>query len=274
MKSNFGKCNTQRMSIRSFFFLLLYISQVLILSNSLKAQNYKALSNAVVAKDQESKRPFLESLENNFSAIEIELTIDKSGEIFAGKYHFEKDYLKNIAKILPLKNGWLFDQTDEFILIVNLKDEPLKMWESFCKVIDRNSDLFTSFPEGIRKKGPVRLVIRGKLPEEQIMKASPSYYGFITDISNEKNFEAWRNPIVDFDYKKYFKWKGEEFMPNMQYHSLLSYTKNIHKVGKLIKLSNTYVGKNYWSVILGSGVDLIEISKREEYIDFVKSRYK
>lgn len=262
------------MSIRFTPLLFLCFSLVFNLSNALKAQNYKAFANAVVVKDQESKRPFFESLENNFSAIEIDLSIDNNGEILAGKYHFEKDYLKNIAKILPSKNGWLFDQPDEFILIVNLKDEPLKMWEAFCQIIDRNSELFTSFPDGIKKKGPLRLVVGGKLPEEQVIMSSPSYYGFIANITNEKNFEAWRNPIVDFDYKKYFKWKGDEHMPNMKYHSLLSYTKNLHKIGKLIKLSNTYSGKNYWNIILGSGVDLIEISKREEYVEFVKTRYK
>lgn len=238
------------------------------------AQQHKLYANAVAVNDQQRKRPFFEALENQISAIEVELSIDKSGEILAQKLNFEKEYLKNIIKILPSKNGWLFDTPDEFFIFIRLKDDPEKIWDSFCKLIARNSEMFTSFPDGIRKKGPLRLVICGKLPSEQQINASPSYFNFMLPLEEHGKYEAWRNPVVELNYKKLYKWKGESHMPNNQYHSLISYTKNIHKVGKYLRVTNTYEGVNYWNIILGAGVDYIDIEQIQDYIHFVKNRYK
>jgi len=241
---------------------------------SLLAQSRSAYGNAVIGSDHENKRPMLEALENSYSSIMIDLSLDKNGVITAGKVNFEKDYLRNIKRLLPAKNGWLFDQPDELVMIVNLKDDPLKMWDPFCKIIDQYQELFTQFNDGVRKKGAVRLVIAGRLPEQKLIEAAPSWYGFMFSINEESKYSSWRNPIVGFEYKKFFKWKGDGYMPNPEYHSLLSYAKNMHKANKQIMLLNAPAGKNFWSIVLGAGVDWIEVNDMVVYADFVKNRYK
>lgn len=264
-------------SARSFqIYRSIFFSTILILlnQNCLIAQNQKSLINAVVANDQENSRPALEAIEKRFSAIVVEVNAGKNGEVMAGKHSFEKLYLSNLKKLLPANNGWLFEQPEELVMFVVLKDDPLKLWDSFCKVVDQYQELFTSFNDGVRKKGPIRLVVSGKLPIDDLIRNSPSWYGIMVPLNEAEKYEAWRNPVVMFDYKKHFKWKGDEHMPNAQYHSLLSYSKNVHKANKLIYLSNTYAGNNYWNILLGAGVDYIEIDNLQSYIDFVRNRYK
>lgn len=259
---------------RFFIHLITICCTLITIHMSCRAQNQKALINAVVASDQNNNRPALEAIEKRFSAIMVEVNANKNGDILAGRHLFEKLYLSNFKKLLPANNGWLFEQPEELMLFVVLKDDPLKLWEPFCKLIDQYQELFTSFNNGVRKKGPIRLIVGGKLPVDELIRNSPSWYGFMLPLSESEKHEAWRNPVVVFDYKKYFKWKGESHMPNPQYHSLLSYSKNVHKTGKLIYLSNTYSGNNYWNIILGAGVDYIEIDNMADYINFARNRYK
>ena len=232
------------------------------------------IDRAISKNDHKRKSPLAEALSANFAGVSVKVKVGKDGAIKCDGKTFEEVYLKPLQKRASENNGWIYPgRPDEFFLIVEVDGDSTIAYQAFEKLFESFSDILSSFSDGKRNKKAVKLVLSGDVPRTRIINSINKYCTVDEPIQRiDSRFDGNSISISTLNFKKQFDWDGTQNMPNMQYHSFISYLKNARKAGHLSFVINVPQNANAWGIMLEAGADFLEIEDIDAFIVFWKNR--
>lgn len=232
------------------------------------------IDKAISKDDHKRKEPLTEALNVNLAGVSLKAKVGKDGSIKCDGKLFEELYLKPLLKRANENNGWIYaNRPDEFILFVDVDGDSTAAFRSFEKYFEIYSSILSSFAEGKRNKKAIKLVLTGDIPRTKILEATNRYCTVDEPIQKiDSRYDGNSISISTLNFKKQFNWDGNQNMPNMQYHSYISYLKNARKAGHLSFITNIPQTPNAWGIMLEAGADYLEIEDFEAFIVFWKNR--
>lgn len=239
----------------------------------MEAQNMY-IDKAISKDDHKRKLPLVEALNTGFTGVSIKVKVGKDGSLKCGSKDFEDLYLKPLQARISGNNGWVYaGRPDEFYLIVEVDGDSSLALKSLQKIFDNNNTILSSFTDGKRQKKPVKLVLSGDIPRTQMLNESNRFYTLSESIQKiDTRFDGNSISISTMNFDKLFNWDGTQNMPNMQYHSFISYMKNARKAGRSTFIMNVPENPNAWGIMLEAGADFLEIEDFEAFAVFWKNR--
>lgn len=254
---------------KSIIFSLLLLT----LSLSIKAQ-FIIIDRAISKDDHKRKTPLTEALNANLAGVSLKAKVGKDGLVKCNGKLFEELYLKPLQKKANENNGWIYaNHPDEFILFVDVDGDSTIAYQAFEKYFETFNSILSSYVNGKRNKKAVRLVLTGDIPRSRILETPNKYCTVDEPIQKIDNrYDGNSISISTLNFKKQFNWDGTQNMPNMQYHSFISYLKNARKAGHLSFITNIPQSPNCWGIMLEAGADYLEIENFEPFIVFWKNR--
>jgi hypothetical protein len=232
------------------------------------------IDRAISKDDHKNKIPLQEALNVNFAGVSVKVKIGKDGLIKCDGKLFEDLYLKPLQKRASENNGWIYPgRPDEFFVIVEVNGDSLIAFKAFEKLFDSYSGILSSFIDGKRNKKAVKLVLTGDIPRSKFLETQNKYCTIDEPIQKiDSRYDGNSISISTLNFKKLFNWDGTQNMPNMQYHSFISYLKNSRKAGHLSFVTNIPQNPNAWGIMLEAGADFLEVDDFEAFIVFWRNR--
>jgi hypothetical protein len=251
--------------------LLVYIFS-LILSFTAGAQ--MMIDRAISKDDHKRKSPLTEALGVNLAGVSIKVKVGKDGLIKCDGKLFEDAYLKPLQKRAIENNGWIYpNRPDEFFLIAEVDGDSLIAYQALEKLFEIYNGMLSSYVDGKRNKKAVKLVLTGDIPRSKILGSSNKYCTIDEPIQKiDSRYDGNSISVSTLNFKKQFNWDGTQNMPNMQYHSFISYLKNARKAGHLSFITNIPQNANAWGIMLEAGADFLEIEDFDAFTVFWKNR--
>jgi hypothetical protein len=252
---------------------LLYILLFLGLHLTVNGQSI-FIDKALSANDHKQKNPLFDAINLGFNGVSAELKLKKNGELYCGNKTLKEVYLEPLK--LKSENGLKNihpKHTDEFIIFLKIVSDSSSTYEALLKEIEPYQNILTSFEGTKRSKKPIRIVIGGNIPYSKIYNMSKRFLfaeesALKLDFSKDETFTF----LAGLSLKTNYKWKGEKNMPNMEYMSLLNYVKNAHKAGRLVRLYDIPELPNAFDILLGSGIDFLEIEDIKSFSSYWQNR--
>lgn len=232
------------------------------------------IDKAISKDDHKRKMPLEEALNVGFAGVSIKIKVGKDGSLKCGSKDFEDLYLKPLQNRISENNGWVYSgRPDEFYLIANIDGDSLLALKSLLKIFQNYSSILSSFSDGKRQKKALKLVLSGDIPQSQMIAESNRFYTFEETVQKvDQRFDGNSISISSMNFDKLFNWDGTQNMPNMQYHSFISYLKNARKAGRSTFVTNIPETQNAWGIMLEAGADFLEIEDFETFVVFWKNR--
>jgi hypothetical protein len=253
----------------------LLIILFLIFSCALKTEAQTLnIDKAVSKDDHKRKMPLIEALNAGFAGVSIKIKVGKDGALKCNGKNFEDVYLKPLQNRITENNGWVYSgRPDEFYLIVHVDGDSLIAMKGFEKIFENYGSILSSFSEGKRQKKAIKIVLSGDVPRTQMLLATNRFYTFEESIQKiDARFDGNSISISKMNFDKLFNWDGSQSMPNMQYHSFISYLKNARKAGRLTLINDIPDNPNAWGIMLEAGADFLEIENFEAFTVFWRNR--
>jgi hypothetical protein len=255
-----------KLSIRFTLFFLLMIGRI-------DAQSVY-IDKAISASDHARKKPLMEAVDLGFNGISAEVELKKDGKLYCGSATLKERYLDPLR--LRTNNGEAFvhpDHSNEFLLFLEVISDSSTTFEALKKELEAYHPMLTSY-DGTRKiKKPIRVVIGGKVPHKVVYSENPRWI-FAEENVTQLDFkhDIGYCTVASLKMKKLFDWKGEGYMPNMQYQSLGFYIKNGHKAGRWIRVYELPEVPNAFDLLLDAGADQLEIKDLKSFAEYWQKR--
>lgn len=252
---------------------LLIYTVLLLLCFKLEGQTMM-IDRAISKDDHKRKFPLQEALNVNFAGVSIKVKIGKDGFIKCDGKLFEDIYLKPLQNRATENNGWIYSgKPDEFFIIAEVNGDSLIAYQAFEKLFESYSGILSSYIDGKRNKKAVKLVLTGDIPRAKILGSQDKFCTINEEIQKiDSRYDGNSISISTLNFKKLFNWDGTQNMPNMQYHSFISYLKNSRKAGHLSFVTNIPQNGNAWGIMLEAGADFLEIEDFDAFIVFWRNR--
>ena len=232
------------------------------------------IDKAISKDDYKRKQPLIEALNTGLAGVSIKIKVGKDGSLKCGNKDFEDLYLKPLQARISENNGWVYaGRPDEFYLIVEVDGDSLLALKGLQKIIENNNIILSSITDGKRQKRPIKLVLSGDIPRTQMLNESNRFYTLCESIQKiDTRFDGNSISISAMNFDKLFNWDGTQNMPNMQYHTFISYLKNARKAGRSTLITDIPDNPNAWGIMLEAGADFLEIEDFEAFVVFWKNR--
>lgn len=232
------------------------------------------VDRAISKDDHKRKSPLTEALNAKFAGVSVKVKVSKDGLIKCDGKLFEEVYLKPLQRRASENNGWIYQgRPDEFFMIIEVDGDSVIAYHAFEKLFEIYSGILSSFEGGKRNKKAVKLVLSGDIPRSSIINSVNKYCTVDEPIHKiDSRYDGNSISISTLNFKKQFNWDGTQNMPNMQYHSFISYLKNARKAGHLSFVINVPQNANAWGIMLEAGADFLEIEDLEAFSIFWKNR--
>jgi len=229
--------------------------------------------SGISASDHQRKEPLKEALNYQMIGVSIDLEMNKEKELRCGKHDFEQTYLMPLYELAERQKGWVYEGiTEEFWIFIKIKSDSASTWNVLDVLLTKYAGMLSSFDKEKKFKRAVRIVLSGNVMHESISQQAPRFV-MIDEPINALQKE--RSPIIatsTINFSKVYDWKGDQNMPNMQYHSLVTYVKNAHKASRIVRIQRAPEKSNAFGILLGAGADLIEVNDLMEYSKFYRNR--
>lgn len=267
--------------------LLPLLTLVLLLFGlELSAQDhFQLVYNGHSHNDYTRKRPLLDALDNGFMSVEVDVFFRK-GDIkvahtifgISKKKNLKNLYLEPLSKRVKENGGSVYAGEDcEFVIMIDLKDNGPEIMDVLNKQLSEYPELFTTYSNGKKTQGPVKIVLSGGPQYDLVMKYDPRVMCMDEHISGfDKKHNVDVCPRVSTKYGSEFSWTGRGEMPADEKQKLEELVKNAHMYGKKVRLWATPANEAVWKAQLDAGVDWINVDNlarfRKFYLEYLKER--
>lgn len=232
--------------------------------------------------DYERSRPLLDALEYNFNMVEADIYMVNSVlNVSHHISHFYPDtstaptlqslYLEPLSALIAQHNGRVLPHSDlPIYLSLDVKTDAESTYTVLCEALAPYRSLLTRIEDGILKQGLINILISGNRPALTNATANRMVCidGRISDIG--KGYPANLYPVISDKWTNYFRWNGKGEIPTHEYEKLLSFVRNVHAEGKLIRFWSTQDNEAMWEVLLAAGVDIINVEDLERMHAFLR----
>jgi len=229
------------------------------------------LPNAFAHNDYWHKRPLHEALENGYTNIEADvflrgksLVVAHINPFFKSHRKLEKLYLQPLLEAVVSNDGRIYPGYDKPItLLIDIKTEANETYKILKQLLEKYSDILTSYDNGVITERAVTIVLSGHKPYD-MLKYESNRLAFI-----DKDLQKSVHDTVGTDiytmasckYSKLIKWNGYGALPESQKARLINYVNTAHSRGERVRLWASPENKAVWNELLKCGVDLINTNK-------------
>ncbi|MES2277171.1 MAG: phosphatidylinositol-specific phospholipase C/glycerophosphodiester phosphodiesterase family protein [Bacteroidota bacterium] len=239
------------------------------------------LLNAFAHNDYQHKHPLFEALDNGYTNIEADVYIHKGRlvvtHVLPSIHHhrtLEGLYLQPLADHLQQNSGEMYpNYGGTFTLMIDIKSDAAKTYELLKPLLEKYRDCLSGYQDGVWHNGPVRIVLSGHQPYQQLL-ADPDRLAFIDEDLTKLHPDTTQNicSMASCKYSKLLKWKGSGLIPTREQDRLRNYVAQAHRSGAKVRLWGSPDNQAVWKQLLACGVDLINTDKLVRLKDFLLSK--
>lgn len=220
--------------------------------------------------DYNHKRPLLDALDSKF--ISIEADVYSIGDSLFVAHDFNKIkpgrtlrslYLNPLKNIIAKNKGSVYGDSEEIILLVDIKDDGLRTYKLLHKILEEYKELLTSYHSGTKTSGAVTVIVSGNRPKEYMQNQELRYAGYDGRIPDlDSGTASSLMPLVSDNWNKHFSWKGKGEMPAAEKDKLVLFAQKAHENGYLLRFWATPDRPGpertaVWKELQNANVDLI-----------------
>jgi glycerophosphoryl diester phosphodiesterase len=124
--------------------------------------------------------------------------------------------------------------------------------------------MLTTFRNGIRRPGAIRVVITGNRSKEMFAGESVRYASLDGELSDlDSGVPADVIPWISSDWTDSFQWRGIGTIPGDDRTKLKAIAAKAHQQGRLVRFWGSPDQPVFWRELLADGVDLINTDDLE-----------
>lgn len=193
--------------------------------------------------DYYNTRPLLDALDCKFKSIEAD--VFSVGDSLFVAHDFDKIkpgrtirslYLNPLKKIINKNGGSVYGDSQDIILLVDIKDDGLRTYKLLHKILEGYTDLLTSFKAGIKDTGSITVIVSGNRPKEFMENQEVRYAGYDGRIPDlDSGIASSLMPLVSDNWNNHFSWKGKGEMPVAEKNKLLLFAQKAHQNEYLLR---------------------------------------
>lgn len=231
--------------------------------------------------DYNHSRPLYFALENGLRSVEADV-FSQGDSLYVA--HDEEDitpgktlrslYLDPLAERLRTENAYLFDDSTDLILLIDIKDKGLESYSKLHLILNEYEDFLSYSLNDTLYPRAVSIVISGNRPFDFMhnqVKRFAGVDGRVPDL--DKNYSTSFMPLISDNWNTLFSWDGEGEMPLEEKSALDSMVAKAHRQGRMIRFWAVPepAGRKevVWKELYRAGVDLINTDYPEELGNFL-----
>lgn len=278
MKVNTPMLN-KAVAVRIAAMLLIFLAAI-IAPVCANAQS-EPLARGFAHNDYKHHHPLFDALDNGFANIEADVFLQHNKLIvahFCPLFRFgsnlEKLYLKPLHERVLENAGKVFENYDHpVILMIDIKTGANETYRELEKLLNKYSDMLTSYHNGVVTEGAVTVVLSGHKPYK-LLESENDRFAFIDEDLRRVSNDTTANNVFTMascKYSKLLSWSGKGPIPLWQRQRLCNFVAMAHRIGSKVRLWASPDNKVVWNELLSCGVDLINTDKLASLRDYLST---
>src|SRR5262249_18845227 len=215
--------------------------------------------------DYEHKRPLFDALDHGFCSIEPDIFLVDGKLLVAHNLSairpdrtLQRLYLDPLRDRVRQNGGRVYRNGPSVTLLIDVKSDAEKTYAALREVLKDYADMLTKSYADRTETNAITVIISGNrarrtMAEEKIRFAA--YDGRLEDL------ESGDSPnlisLISDEWLRIFKWKGTGPVPPAEKQRFDDMVAKAHQQGRRVRLWGTPDVPAVWSLLLESGVDLI-----------------
>lgn len=232
--------------------------------------------------DYEHERPLFDALEWNFKSIEADvysigdsLFVAHNSDQIKPERTLRTLYLEPLKERIRQNNGSVYGNGEEVLLLVDIKDDPMRTYQLLHKILSEYKPMLTVFEDGKKKTGSITVVVSGNRPFEFMKSQDIRFAGFDGRLENlDSDIPSSLMPMVSDNWARTFSWDGNgqiSIEEKQKLHTLAKKAKDKDYVLRFWGTPNRTHEQRVavWSELKEAGVGLIGADNLKELHDFL-----
>ncbi len=229
--------------------------------------------------DYENEIPLWDAIDNGFISVEVDVYLIED-QLYVSHYvPYQLDsaktlqalYLDPLSDHISNNGGFVYPgYTNLFYLMVDFKTAAIPTYKKLKVILSDYRSIISVVENGIEQAGPVKIIISGNRPIEEVLRDEPKMTGLDGRLNDlDKNIPAYIMPVVSDNYLNYFVWTGHGKMSDSESQKLKNLVQITHAQNKHLRLWAAPDHPNAWKLLLDHGVDLISTDRLSEFRKFM-----
>jgi len=240
---------------------------VLLLVAAASAAQPSPLDRAHAHNDYAHDRPLLDALDHGFNSVEADVWLVDGALLVAHdrddvrpERTLERLYLDPLRARARANGGRIHPGRPPLLLLVDVKSDAEATYARLHEVLRGYADVLTIWAGDAVDEGAVSVVLSGE-QARATMRAAPirfaAYDGRLPDLDAEADAPAGFLPLVSERWSRVTGWDGTTPAPDGLRAELAALAATAHAQGRRLRLWGTPERDAVWSLLLETGVDLI-----------------
>ncbi len=228
--------------------------------------------------DYLSEKPLTNALRYGFKSIEVDILLSKD-LLYVSHYWWtkrknvliENTYLDKLYQVYEENNGYIYENNDPLFLLVDIKTEANKTYESLNNSLKKYKDMLSHVINDSLIQGAITVILSGNKPTIEYLKKTNDRYVFLDGrlIDLRKNIPIKMMPLISINWKNEFRWRGHKNISPKEKVHLLKLIERVHQEGKKIRFWGAPDNTKSWELLYYSGIDLINTDRISELYNFI-----
>jgi len=230
--------------------------------------------------DYYHSRPLLDALDQGFCSVEADVFL-VDGRLLVGHWRNElrpertlqRLYLDPLFERVKTNGGAVHPGGGEFTLLVDIKEDGQKTYETLREVLQDYNDMLTSVKDGRLQRRAVRIILSGNRPIAVVAARRSrrvALDGRMPDLDSNKPAHLF--PLISDSWRNHFTWRGRGTMPEDQRSKLAQMVAQAHRAGRRLRFWAIPDRPDAWQTLYDAGVDLINTDNLEGLGKFLRDR--
>ena len=231
--------------------------------------------------DYLSRNPLSNAINKKFKSIEVDIVLhDNSLYVAHHKWLKKKNkfienmYLDDLYKIYSGNDGWIYNESNDLILLIDIKTSGNDTYKVLEQVLKNYKPMLSYVKNDSFIQGAVTVILSGNTPDKDYVINSQKRYVFIdgrtSDLGNDISNRLM--PLISINWKDEFKWRGNGKIADEELIYLNELVNRIHFENKIIRFWGVPDNELSWEVLFNSGVDLINTDKVNQLFEYISKK--
>lgn len=228
--------------------------------------------------DELRDRPLLDALAVGCRSIEVDV-YDVGGDLLVGYdradvkpgRNLDSMYLKPLFELVQ-QHEWIFPDRQPLILMVEFKGERDACYALLQKQLEPYRAMLHRMEDGKRVRGPVRVVVSGKRPKNEIAASKTRLVDLDSQPGEFPNESAELCAVQSVSWKELFPTVVELQLGADDHAKLKALADRARQQGRLLRIYDMPDTEQAWKLALDVGVGLVNTNRLSEFAEFHATR--
>tara|TARA_Y100000741_G_scaffold225815_1_gene172456 strand:+ start:123 stop:938 length:816 start_codon:yes stop_codon:yes gene_type:complete len=223
--------------------------------------------------------PLFNAINKEYKSIEVDVVLhDNLLYVAHHKWLKKKNkfienmYLDNLYQIYIDKDGWIYEENNDLILLVDIKTSANDTYKVIEKILNNYKPMLSYVENDSFFQGAVTVILSGNKPDKDYLTNTQKRYVFIdgriSDLGN--NISNNLMPLISINWKDQFIWKGRGKITKEELTYLNELVYKTHLEKKKIRFWASPDNELSWETLYNSNVDLINTDRIIKLYEFIK----